>query len=326
MFRVRRNFVIVSSTCHSRIDTFLLSIVLGTCHALLGWLTYLGLGFCFAILPPSAWLLDFVDKLPFVVLIGGLTGAFWSLFAIPILRYRSLKPASCVLGLVLATIAIGGAFLGAFPPAISMLTYLVALGPTIVFIITCLILRRVVPATLRLSVCIKCGHEMSNNAPGVCSACGDTTLFRRRSRQFALFALVGLSVSAGIAGLFVLTRAYSCGYYGYPTVVGFERGALLFHFDSLRYEGWVWSDVSFVHRSGYVWWPIFEEKTVLIPLWMFLVLVFPPALLIWRRSRRPAPGFCKKCGYNLTGLASARCPECGANVTRGEQVGRVAQV
>jgi DNA-directed RNA polymerase subunit RPC12/RpoP len=37
----------------------------------------------------------------------------------------------------------------------------------------------------------------------------------------------------------------------------------------------------------------------------------------WCRTRSPVrrpfpPGHCRKCGYNLTGNVSGRCPECGA--------------
>ena len=30
-----------------------------------------------------------------------------------------------------------------------------------------------------------------------------------------------------------------------------------------------------------------------------------------RRARRPPPGHCRRCGYDLTGNVSGRCPECG---------------
>ncbi len=32
------------------------------------------------------------------------------------------------------------------------------------------------------------------------------------------------------------------------------------------------------------------------------------------REPAPVPGFCRKCGYNLTGNVSGRCPECGREV------------
>ncbi len=39
-----------------------------------------------------------------------------------------------------------------------------------------------------------------------------------------------------------------------------------------------------------------------------LLLVMP----VWRLlHRRPPPGHCANCGYNLTGNVSGRCPECG---------------
>jgi hypothetical protein len=37
--------------------------------------------------------------------------------------------------------------------------------------------------------------------------------------------------------------------------------------------------------------------------------------LLYRRSRRYIPpGYCQKCGYDLTGNESGRCPECGTQV------------
>jgi len=52
-----------------------------------------------------------------------------------------------------------------------------------------------------------------------------------------------------------------------------------------------------------------------------------------RPQRLGSTPFCRRCGYNLTGLSGSRCPECGADVTQpgavlvGERVvrrGRVA--
>lgn len=58
------------------------------------------------------------------------------------------------------------------------------------------------------------------------------------------------------------------------------------------------------------------ERTVIIRLWVPVVLfgLWP----LWcffrgplRRARRRAAGCCLSCGYDLTGLAQPRCPECG---------------
>lgn len=72
-----------------------------------------------------------------------------------------------------------------------------------------------------------------------------------------------------------------------------------------------------------VWWP---SKTGLgarrwvirFSLWIPLVIVgLLTASLWWLDRRRPLPGHCR-CGYNLTGNTSGRCPECGAAVQVAE--------
>lgn len=51
--------------------------------------------------------------------------------------------------------------------------------------------------------------------------------------------------------------------------------------------------------------------TVTCPLWLLFILVAAPTLALWYRDRRPPPGHCQSCGYDLTGNTSGRCPECG---------------
>ena len=49
-----------------------------------------------------------------------------------------------------------------------------------------------------------------------------------------------------------------------------------------------------------------------LPTWMPpIVFGVPTALLWWRDRHRIPPGHCRKCGYDLTGNVSGRCPECG---------------
>jgi hypothetical protein len=52
-----------------------------------------------------------------------------------------------------------------------------------------------------------------------------------------------------------------------------------------------------------------------LPVWIPLALLLIPTVLLWLADiRRPGPGHCQSCGYNLTGNTSGRCPECGTPV------------
>lgn len=54
-----------------------------------------------------------------------------------------------------------------------------------------------------------------------------------------------------------------------------------------------------------------------LPLWLpFAVAAAPTLILFYRDRRRPPPGHCKKCGYDLAGNVSGRCPECGVALNR----------
>jgi hypothetical protein len=68
----------------------------------------------------------------------------------------------------------------------------------------------------------------------------------------------------------------------------------------------------------FVWWPqaqVSAVRAVRIPLWSLLLGVCAPTIILWWLDRRRIPpGHCHKCGYNLTGNVSGRCPECGEPV------------
>ena len=64
-------------------------------------------------------------------------------------------------------------------------------------------------------------------------------------------------------------------------------------------------------RSGYV--------VASCPVWVVLMVYAAYPVLVFirgplRRRRRRKHGLCVRCGYNLTGLAEPRCPECGEAV------------
>jgi len=68
------------------------------------------------------------------------------------------------------------------------------------------------------------------------------------------------------------------------------------------------------------WWldflaPRIQSNHAWLPLWIPFVLVGAPLAVAWGRERaRVPPGHCRKCGYDLTGNISGRCPECGTTV------------
>jgi len=57
---------------------------------------------------------------------------------------------------------------------------------------------------------------------------------------------------------------------------------------------------------------VIARHPVTIPLWMLFVPCAALTFLLYRRDRSHLPHCCAACGYNLTGVQSAVCPECGA--------------
>ena len=79
-----------------------------------------------------------------------------------------------------------------------------------------------------------------------------------------------------------------------------------------------------------LWEPVDDSFALFIvaAIWLIVWLVGTP--LIWRETRRERAHrlhrlgvggvACPACGYNLTGLREARCPECGAQYTLDQLV------
>ena len=51
-----------------------------------------------------------------------------------------------------------------------------------------------------------------------------------------------------------------------------------------------------------------------IPHWLTNLVVWSLFFILWRKTRSHPKGHCQRCGYDLTGNESGRCPECNAGV------------
>lgn len=157
---------------------------------------------------------------------------------------------------------------------------------------------------------------------------------RRRTRRALAFA--GLALCLLMLVALLLNQWWD--YYGVTDAVGttiyISRGSL----GVTWVEGQSWfatgtSTVAYSNRSpnwslfpsttNALWsnwkiWPALEKNgkfhTGTIPLWILFVLIaVPSAIALWRTRRLAVAGHCTRCGYNLTGNTTGRCPECGAN-------------
>ena len=90
----------------------------------------------------------------------------------------------------------------------------------------------------------------------------------------------------------------------------------------LEKRGHRYEDVFFEAGSLFVIWEPFLDTyggglngMALIPLWIVFLGLLVPTAFLWRRDRhRRKPGYCRYCGYDLTGDVSGVWPECGTRV------------
>jgi hypothetical protein len=72
-----------------------------------------------------------------------------------------------------------------------------------------------------------------------------------------------------------------------------------------------WAPVPQFELSGP--WPYFKFPIHLVLPVFIAMMVYPLLPFVVKRGRRKR-GLCVRCGYNLTGNVSGRCPECGREV------------
>ena len=158
---------------------------------------------------------------------------------------------------------------------------------------------------------------------------------RRRSRTRRIVKWLARATAGLLGGIWLWSGWYAVGYsqdtYSFPSwEVWLAHGCVTYTrytvYDVTGPERWGLESVGVpglslslpsVHRHakmGHIW------TTYTVPIWPLIALVAILSGLLWRRDRPPPIGYCPKCGYNLTGNVSGRCPECGALVKReGEQ-------
>jgi hypothetical protein len=79
----------------------------------------------------------------------------------------------------------------------------------------------------------------------------------------------------------------------------------------------------FPHHEPFAWtfdWdrevPGYLFYFAAVPLWLPIVAsAASGAALVYRARHRPNDGTCPGCGYDLTGITTTICPECGTTVT-----------
>lgn len=147
-------------------------------------------------------------------------------------------------------------------------------------------------------------------------------MMRRRSRARRIAKWTGLAVCVVVAVAWVTSIlrnvGYSRGRIDFGLALGGAYGILSEH-----PGGWGWFNYPGGRFAGVVWSPNLDlrrfgqtpfngwGRNLFVPLWLPFLLVAIPTFILWRRDRRPPPGHCLRCRYDLTGNVSGRCPECG---------------
>ncbi len=69
---------------------------------------------------------------------------------------------------------------------------------------------------------------------------------------------------------------------------------------------------TFRHSTPLHWKPWARNWGFCLPLWIPLTLLAALTAWGWLPIRPYPPGRCMRCGYDLTGNTTGRCPECGS--------------
>lgn len=162
-------------------------------------------------------------------------------------------------------------------------------------------------------------------ALGMCSLLGYSTLVLvaltsvRQVRFYTQDSRTTYEVIIARGG-FLLTRNFttldgrrpdwhlgSCPARVYPLISFPPRQSDLAGYVTSGWSGWGCGWVRFEYPQSGQW-------SLLLPFWPVILLAVWPTCRWWQQYYRRRHGFCRHCGYNLTGNVSGRCPECGKNI------------
>ncbi len=140
---------------------------------------------------------------------------------------------------------------------------------------------------------------------------------RARLTDRRLSVLGGIAVALIIVALVASGSWYGC-YEGKNVIFGVDHGCFVTGVRGGSTQGRGWLAVGAPAKWAFNWLPLIiphadsgPYRLFVLPLWIPALVIAVPTVFFWRRSRRLAAGYCRKCRYNLTGLPEPRCPECG---------------
>lgn len=124
-----------------------------------------------------------------------------------------------------------------------------------------------------------------------------------------------------ILGLWAISIAAPfCYNWAFRAAVVWE-GKLVFTWYTVSFPNLGWQSLPRVLPWGMIAsygfdWPILDltRTYIVLPFWLLLLVALIPTAILWYRDCRIPVGHCQKCGYNLTGNVSGRCPECGTDL------------
>ncbi|MCP4590375.1 MAG: hypothetical protein GY842_06510 [bacterium] len=140
--------------------------------------------------------------------------------------------------------------------------------------------------------------------------------YHRPSRTRRIAKWAGLVACAVIVASWYVSTRWMIAYADESTALGggIDRHALLFcHGLFTGLDGWHVESAHGRRDMFLLPWAGSDGSAqgLIIPLWMLFVGSAGGTAWLWWRDRRPPPGDCQACGYDLTGNTSGVCPECG---------------